>query len=74
MSKFKYSITIHFIPNNKDYHLCRNLHSTYQCTLSNYEKKSKKWYCSYTSVLECLTPSLLTTKVLNLYLWFGTSF
>ena len=30
MNKFSYYIIIHFIPNNKDYNSCRNLHSVYQ--------------------------------------------
>ena len=59
MNKFNSSTTTHFIPNNKTDHSYHNLHSTYQCTLSSYEKKTKKRYCSYMSVLEYLTPSLL---------------
>ena len=30
MNRFSYSITTHFIPSNKDYHSCCNLHSVYQ--------------------------------------------
>ena len=30
MNKFTYSITIRFIPNNKDYNLCHYLYSVYQ--------------------------------------------
>ena len=38
MNKFNYSITIYFIPGNKNYHSCRNLHSVYQ----TYSKKKRK--------------------------------
>ena len=35
MNIFSYSITTLFIPSNKDYHSCYNLHSTYQMCPNN---------------------------------------
>ena len=35
MNMFNYSITTSFIPNNKDYHSCHNLHSMYQMYPNN---------------------------------------
>ena len=41
MNMFSYYITTHFFPNNKNYHLCRNLHLVYQMTLKNSKTKIK---------------------------------
>ena len=47
MNRFSYSITTHFIPNNKDYHSCCNLHLVYETYPYVLSKKKEKKSTTY---------------------------
>ena len=59
MNRFGYSITTHFIPDNKDYYSCCNPHSVYQTYPKTHELYTTNYRKIHTACKSCFNNTII---------------